>query len=323
MSFVLPNPTVPTNGQLGDATPILQNETAIAQAIASFDGSQIQAKSVQSAALADNINPQIRGAETLANFVFTGCIWSLVSGFSGTMTGGTIYVNGFRVIVSGVGANTFNASNDTYVDIDNLGNVTYQAVSNGANSPTLTVNSIRIAKIVTSGSTITSVVQSGIDTNNVPIYPTGLVAAARVTFDGCKVWRSSAQVIASGGITAVTFDSEDYDTSNYHSTSSNTSRITVPTTGYYLFTHTEEWGTNATGLVNGFLCVNGSTGQRWANIATPNSSTGTIAGTGSVPMFLNANDYMELYVFQNSGGNLNLGGTVDSAMSFTCTRLGT
>lgn len=187
MSFVLPNPTVPTNGQLGDATPILQNETAIAQAIASFDGSQIQAKSVQSAALADNINPQIRGAETLANFVFTGCIWSLVSGFSGTMTGGTIYVNGFRTIVSGVGANTFNASNDTYVYIDNLGNVSYQAVSNNAASPSAVANAILVAIVVTSGSTITSINQGSIsatapivssntvivcDTNGNIIYPT-------------------------------------------------------------------------------------------------------------------------------------------------------
>ena len=36
MSFSLPNPTTPTNGQPGNATPILQNEQAIAQAIATF-----------------------------------------------------------------------------------------------------------------------------------------------------------------------------------------------------------------------------------------------------------------------------------------------
>lgn len=159
MSFLLPNPSVPTNGQPGDATPILQNELAIAQAIASFDGSQIQNGSVQSAALADNINPQVRGAETLANFVYSGCLWSLVSGFSGTMTGGVIYVNGFRTIVSGVGANTFAASSDTYVYISNLGNITYQAVSNNAASPSATPNAVLVAIIVTNGSTITVINQ--------------------------------------------------------------------------------------------------------------------------------------------------------------------
>lgn len=172
MSFSLPNPNVPTNGQPGDATPLLQNEVAIAQAIASFDGSQVQSKTITEGALADAVNPRLRGLETLANFVYTGCVWSLVSGLSGTMTAGTIYVNGYRTLVTGVGANTFAASSDTYVDIDYLGNITYNAVSNGASAPSLTANSLRVAKIVTSGVAITSIVQSGVDSNNVQVYPT-------------------------------------------------------------------------------------------------------------------------------------------------------
>lgn len=162
MAFVLPNPLVPTNGQPGNATPILQNELAIAQAIAAFDGSQINAGSVPASALAANANPQTRGLETTANFVYTGCIWSLVSVFSGTMTGGTIYVNGIRVVVSGIGANTFAASSDTYVYIDSLGNVTYSAVSNNAASPSATANAILVAIVITNGSTITSVNQGAV-----------------------------------------------------------------------------------------------------------------------------------------------------------------
>ncbi len=169
MPFSLPNPSVPTNGQLGDATPILQNELAIAQAISAFDGSQINAKSVVEGALADAINSRLRGLETLANFVYSGCIWSAVSGLNGTMTGGTIYVNGYRTIITGVGSNTFASSTDTYIDIDYLGNLTYNAVANNATAPSLTANALRVAKVVTSGVAVTSVVQTGWDSLGNPI----------------------------------------------------------------------------------------------------------------------------------------------------------
>lgn len=172
MSFTLPNPSTPTNGQLGDATPLLANETALAQAIASFDGTQIQSKSVVENALADAINPRLRFSENFASYVETGLVWSSVSGLNGTMTGGTVYVNGYRTVVSAIGSHTFTASNDTYIDVDYLGNIYYNGVANNATAPSLTANSIRIAKIVTSGSAITSVTQTGYDGNLIQIYPT-------------------------------------------------------------------------------------------------------------------------------------------------------
>lgn len=164
MPFSLPNPSVPTNGQLGDATPILQNELAIAQAISAFDGSQINAKSIVEAALADAINSRLRGSETLGSFVQSGCIWSGVSGLNGTMTGGTIYVNGYRVVVSGIGSNTFASSSDTYVYIDYLGNITYQAVATNSASPSPTPNAILVGIIITNGTTITQANQGGLAT---------------------------------------------------------------------------------------------------------------------------------------------------------------
>ncbi len=179
MAFVLPFPSIPQNGQSGDATPILANFVALAQAIASFDGSQLQAKSVGEAALADAINPRLRYSETLANFVYSGCIWAQTTGLVGTMTGGTIYVNGYRTIVTGVATNTFGQLVDTYIDIDYLGNITYLAVSNGSASPSLTANSIRVAKVITDTGNITSVVQSGFDSHGNRIYYTGAVAGTQ------------------------------------------------------------------------------------------------------------------------------------------------
>jgi hypothetical protein len=177
MAFTLPYPTTPQNGQPGDATPILQNELAIAQAIANFDGSQIIAASVTETALANAVNPRLRYSEAFSNFVYSGCVWSVVSGANATMIGGTIYVNGYRVIVSGVVSNTFGTLLDTYVDIDYLGNVTYPSVSNGSTAPALTSNSIRVAKVVTNGSAITGIFQSGRDTAGNLIYNTGSVTA--------------------------------------------------------------------------------------------------------------------------------------------------
>lgn len=170
MSFQLPDPTVPTNGQALDATPLLANLVAIEQAIDDFDGSQIHAKSIVEAALADAVNPRLRDSEIIDNFVHTGCIWSSVSGLSGTMTGGTIYVNGYRTTVASIGSNTFTALKDIYIDIDYLGNVTYNETTNGGTPPALTANAIRVAKVVTASSSISSVTQSGYDSNGIRIY---------------------------------------------------------------------------------------------------------------------------------------------------------
>ena len=170
--FTLPYPTSPENGQSGDATPILANFIAIAQALQALDGTALNAKSVLEAALADAVNPRLRGSETLANFVYSGCSWSAISGLTATMTGGTIYVNGYRTIVTGVGSNTFLANSDTYIDIDYLGNVTYQAVANNATNPALTANSVRVARVVTNATTVTAINQSGSDNIGNPLYPT-------------------------------------------------------------------------------------------------------------------------------------------------------
>lgn len=197
MSFTLPYPNTPQNGQTGDAVPINANFTAISQGINSFDGSQIQANSVTETALANAINPRLRYSETLNSFVYTGCTWSVVSGLQGTMTGGTIYVGGYRVVVTGVGSQTFTASQDTYVDIDQNGNVTYPSVSNNATAPALTANSLRVAKVITNGSAITSVVQSGVDSNNVPIYPTSSLG-----LNAWKTWPVTFTNISVGNGTA-------------------------------------------------------------------------------------------------------------------------
>ena len=61
-------------------------------------------------------------------------------------------------------------------------------------------------------------------------------ASSSPTFNGAQVKKSSAQSTTAGGVTTITFDQENYDTNSYHDNSTNNSRLTVPTTGYYRFT---------------------------------------------------------------------------------------
>lgn len=158
MALTLPNPTVPTNGQALDATPLLQNIIAITQAIQAFDGSQVVAGSIVATAMAASINPNTLLSETTLDFVKANTgVWSADSAgasLNGSMTAATLYINGIRVPVGAVTAHAFTASKDTYVDIDVNGNITYTEAANNAASPALAANSIRVAIIVTAAGSI-------------------------------------------------------------------------------------------------------------------------------------------------------------------------
>lgn len=157
MPFILPYPDTPQNGTLGDADPVRANFQAIAQGIQSFDGTQIQPGTIHESALAANINPRLRDSELFDNFVYNGCTWSSGGGLNGSMAGGLVYINGYRTPVNAVGSRSFTASNDTYVFVDYLGNITYLAVSNNATPPTPPVNTVPLAVIITNASAITEV----------------------------------------------------------------------------------------------------------------------------------------------------------------------
>jgi len=56
-------------------------------------------------------------------------------------------------------------------------------------------------------------------------------------FHGCRLYKSSPQTITAGNTDVVGFGVEDFDTDGFHSTSTNTSRITIPSgyDGYWHF----------------------------------------------------------------------------------------
>ena len=146
----------------------------------------------------------------------------------------------------------------------------------------------------------------------------GASAPAWTLFESCGLSNSGDQSINSGARTAVTWDTEEWDNAGLHSTSSNTSRVTVPTAGIYLCTAMILWATNNT------------TGERYIEIDVnagginrthfpPVNATTNHAMVLSKQMKLVANDYVEVIVLQSSGGAVNVRGP-DSM--FQVTRIG-
>lgn len=138
--------------------------------------------------------------------------------------------------------------------------------------------------------------------------PSWATPASGSTFSGASVIDSGGnQSIATGTWTTITFNSELYDTDSYHSTSTNTGRLTIPTgkTGYYVLNAQATFFINTTGFRQLRFLKNGS-----FLIATGDVS-GSVANqypyvTLNTTLYLAAGDYIELQAYQNSGGNLNV-----------------
>ena len=149
-------------------------------------------------------------------------------------------------------------------------------------------------------------------------------AAAGGSFVGCSVYDSNAtQSIATGTDTVVTFNSEFFDTDGFHSTSSNTGRITIPSgkDGKYLFIASSFFSGITTTSEEGRFYKNGSQVFTFGwSIAGGSSGTPCVA-----IMNLVATDYVEFRVVQNTGGNADLyksGGGAGEYAFFACQYLG-
>jgi hypothetical protein len=127
------------------------------------------------------------------------------------------------------------------------------------------------------------------------------VGAAATAFAGSSVYNSANQSINNATLTAVTFNSESFDTDAYHSTATNTSRFTIPSgkAGKYLVSATLNFGSNATGVRYISLYKNGAA-VIYGN-SVPGSSAGGTALAMSYLVDLAVSDYIELYAYQSTG----------------------
>jgi hypothetical protein len=117
-----------------------------------------------------------------------------------------------------------------------------------------------------------------------------------------QVYKGSDQTISNATNTVITFANEHFDTDTLHDNSSNTSRLTAQISGKYAVTATVEWDASGVGFRQMQFRKNGTDTfavERRASI----TGTGIFCALASI-VLLAASDYVELVVFQDSGGDL-------------------
>ena len=121
---------------------------------------------------------------------------------------------------------------------------------------------------------------------------------------GARVYDASGQSIANATHTKVNFDREDYDTDNIHDKVTNNTRLTCKTAGKYLIFASNQWGTNSTGERLLELFLNNTTPICRQGMRADAGAGGSVSLSLATVFDLAVNDYLEIRVYQNSGGSL-------------------
>lgn len=142
---------------------------------------------------------------------------------------------------------------------------------------------------------------SGASGENVALVVQGLTRFKTYT---CKVYNSTNASLVTN--TAVPFDSESYKTvASMHSTSSNNTRMIAPVTGKYRITANLQFGASNVGTFRGVEIVqNSSTILATSQHAAVLDNVNTTGITCTVESTLNANDWIEIYALNNTGGSV-------------------
>lgn len=142
-------------------------------------------------------------------------------------------------------------------------------------------------------------------------------------FVGVRAYLAASQSLANSVETLVNWDSEVFDTHNFHDNSSNNTRFTVPAGkgGKYLASAHGAFDSNSTGHRGIKLKKNGIN-ELWAVRSSVSANNFEVVPLTEV-IDLQAGDYLELVAVQASGGALNFrGGLNDTGSFFQLFRLG-
>ena len=136
-----------------------------------------------------------------------------------------------------------------------------------------------------------------------------------------RAYNNANLTISNTSLTALTLNSERWDTDSIHSTSSNTSRLTCNTNGSYMIGGGVQWNSGSTPsrlLVS--IRLNGTTDIASQEIAVSSSVTFPQFSI-STEYDLVATDYVELTVYQNSGGNMTVNAAANQSPELWMTRV--
>ena len=120
-------------------------------------------------------------------------------------------------------------------------------------------------------------------------------------FVGCSLYNTTTTSIPNATYTLFTLNTEDFDTDAFHSTVTNTSRITIPTGkgGKYQVNWFLRTDSNATGVKEIEFRKNGS-GYKYFSQGGQGTGVSPTAGF-SIILNLVAGDYLEIAGYQNTG----------------------
>jgi len=148
-------------------------------------------------------------------------------------------------------------------------------------------------------------------------------AAPSAAFSGVACTALNDISLSNNTSTVLTWNTESIDTDSYHSTVTNTSRLTIPSgkDGKFLLHASALFATNANGFREFDILKNGSLAFRVFYDGSANANT-YMEITRIIDTV--ATDYYEVRVRQNSGGALSINGTssVDGSNQFSLVYLG-
>jgi hypothetical protein len=125
------------------------------------------------------------------------------------------------------------------------------------------------------------------------------------TIPAVRAYKTATQSIGTGSSTLLTFDAEYFDTDGIHDLVTNTGRLTCKTAGKYRISANYSW-TGAVGAIRqSSIKLNGATSIGQDD--RPPALGGNLTSISVTTTYqLAVNDYVELWVYQDSGAAINL-----------------
>lgn len=119
-------------------------------------------------------------------------------------------------------------------------------------------------------------------------------------------YRTTTLSVATSTDTTVTWEAATGNGLGWWSAGTNPTRVTVRAAGRYFASSFSRWAANGTGLRTAEIRLNGTTVIGRAGLAFAAAGSPTQFSVVSPPVDLAIGDYVELIVWQNSGGALDL-----------------
>lgn len=146
------------------------------------------------------------------------------------------------------------------------------------------------------------------------------LTAAASAIDGARVYNSAAETFGTGSDAALTFNAERYDNGGLHDNVTNNSRLTAQKAGTYLITGHVAFAANATGKRR-VTIVKGGTVSIAAQERLASATDVSYLSVATL-YHLSALEYVELFAYQDSGGNLDVSALLQRSPEFAMQWLG-